>query len=173
MIGIIEIHIPRELADDLEAWRLECEERAREAAAKDKTKTGEFSPDDFIFANEVGGFLDTDNYRKRVLHKLARELELPKLTLQVIRRTIETLAQKKGTVKDVQGVLWHSRAATTSDVYMQEIPVSVQSTINRELRKSCRTHRASRKQSVTTGTVGSTSPQSAVGAKSAEASDTK
>ncbi len=31
------IHVPRELADDLHAWRLECEERAREAAAKDKT----------------------------------------------------------------------------------------------------------------------------------------
>jgi hypothetical protein len=60
-------------------------------------------------------------------------------TFQVIRRTIATLAQKKGTVKDVQGVLRHSRTATTTDVYMQEIPESVQATvnsINRELRKS-------------------------------------
>ncbi len=72
------IHIPRELADDLQSWRLECEQRAREAAAKDRTKSALLSPDDFIFANEVGGFLDTDNYRKRVLHKLARELKLPK-----------------------------------------------------------------------------------------------
>jgi hypothetical protein len=32
------------------------------------------------------------------LHKLADELELPKLTVHVIRRTITTLAQKKGTV---------------------------------------------------------------------------
>ena len=66
-----------------------------------------------------------------------QELELPKLTFQVIRRTIATLAQKKGTVKDVQGVLRHSRAATTTDVYMQEIPESVQTTvdaINAELR---------------------------------------
>jgi hypothetical protein len=42
-------------------------------------------------------------------------------------------------VKDVQGVLRHSRTATTTDVYMQEIPESVQATvnsINRELRKS-------------------------------------
>jgi integrase len=158
------IHIPRDLADDLEAWRLECEEQAREAAAKDKTKSPKLSPDDFIFANEVGGFLDTDNYRKRVLHKLARELELPKLTFQVIRRTIATLAQKKGTVKDVQGVLRHSRAATTSDVYMQEIPASVQSTINsinRELRKPSGAQRARRKQSVTTGTVGSSASKSA------------
>jgi hypothetical protein len=48
----------------------------------------------------------------------------------VIRRTIATLAQKKGTVKDVQGLLRHSRAATTTDVYMQEIPESVQATVN-------------------------------------------
>ncbi len=65
-----------------------------------------------------------------MLHKLARNLELPKLTFQVIRWTIATLAQKKGTVKEVQGVLWHSRAATTTDVYMQEIPASVQATVN-------------------------------------------
>ena len=74
--------------------------------------------------------MDTGNYRKRVLHKLARELELPKLTFQVIRRTIATLAEKKGTVKDVQGLLRHSRAATTTDVYMQEIPESVRATVN-------------------------------------------
>ena len=82
--------------------------------------------------------MDTGNYRKRVLHKLARDLGLPKLTFQAIRRTIATLAQKKGTVKDVQGLLRHSRAATTTDVYMQEIPESVQATINAihaELRK--------------------------------------
>ena len=59
-----------------------------------------------------------------------RNLELPKLTFQVIRRTIAMLAQKKGTVKDVQGLLGHSRAATTTDVYLQEIPESVQATVN-------------------------------------------
>jgi integrase len=118
------IHIPRSLADDLQQWQTQCPDA---------------SPEAFIFANQAGGFLDTDNYRKRVLHKLARDLKLPKLTFQVIRRTIATLAQKKGTVKDVQGVLRHSRTATTTDVYMQEIPESVQATVNsisRELRKS-------------------------------------
>lgn len=74
--------------------------------------------------------MDTDNFRKRVLHKLARDLKLPKLTFQVIRRTIATLAQKKGTMKDVQGLMRHSRTATTTDVYMQQIPDSVQSTVN-------------------------------------------
>jgi len=51
------------------------------------------SPEAFIFPNRAGGFLDSSNFRNRVLHKLAEELELPKLTFQVIRRTIATLAQ--------------------------------------------------------------------------------
>jgi integrase len=124
------IHIPLNLADDFQQWREQCPDP---------------SPDAFMFANQTGGFLDTDNFRKRVLHKLARDLELPKLTFQVIRRTIATLAQKKGTVKDVQGVMRHSRTATATDVYMQEIPESVQATvnsINRELRiSSAKNHR--------------------------------
>jgi integrase len=109
------VHLPKELAEDLWLWKQECPDA---------------SPDAFIFPDAKGGFMDTGNYRKRVLHTLARELELPKLTFQVIRRTIATLAQKKGTVKDVQGLLRHSRAATTTDVYMQEIPESVRATVN-------------------------------------------
>ena len=91
-----------------------------------------------------------------MLHKVARDLELPKLTFQVIRRTIATLAQKKGTVKDVQGVMRHSRTATTTDVYMQEIPESVQSTINfinSELRKSKAAVRKSPRKSASIGIV--------------------
>jgi hypothetical protein len=40
--------------------------------------------------------MDSNNYRNRVLHGLARELELPKLTFQVIRRTIATLRRRRG-----------------------------------------------------------------------------
>lgn len=76
-----------------------------------------------------GRRLASTDYRKWTLHKLARDLKLPKLTFQVIRRTIATLAQEKGTVNDVQGLLRHSRAATTTDVYMQEIPESVRATV--------------------------------------------
>ncbi len=42
-------------------------------------------------------------------------------------------------MKDVQGVMRQSRTATTTDVYMPEIPASVQATItsiNKELRGS-------------------------------------
>ncbi|MGC9225052.1 MAG: site-specific integrase [Terracidiphilus sp.] len=97
--SLATVHLPKDLAKQLAAWRQQAPDP---------------SPEAFIFPNQDGGFLDTDNYRKRVLHKLAKDLGLPKLTFQVIRRTIATLAQKKGTVKDVQGVLRHSRTATTN-----------------------------------------------------------
>ncbi len=64
-----------------------------------RTRLGRFhtiaKPRAFIFPNADGGFVDTDKYRKRTLHTLARDLKLPKLTFQVIRRTIATLALKK------------------------------------------------------------------------------
>jgi len=63
------LHIPRQLADDLQAWRLECEEKAKEAFSKGTRKSASLSEDVFIFENEDGGFIDTDNYRKRVLHQ--------------------------------------------------------------------------------------------------------
>jgi hypothetical protein len=72
-----------------------------------------------------------------VLHTLAVRLGLPKLTFQVIRRTIATLVQHLGSVKDVQGLLRHMRAPTTTDTYQQGIPGGVASTlnsINRQLR---------------------------------------
>jgi len=50
----------------------------------------------------------------------------------------ESKPRKKGTPKDIQGPLRHSRLATTTDVYMREIPESVKATIeaiNKEVRK--------------------------------------
>jgi len=38
--------------------------------------------------------------------------------------------QHCSTIKDVQGILRNLRAATTTDIYMQEIPQSVQATID-------------------------------------------
>jgi len=122
------VHLPEGLANELWLWKQECPNPSSEA---------------FIFPNarkrggaEKNSFIRTDNYRSRVLKKLARELGLPKLNFQVLRRTMATLAQTKGGVKDVQGILGHSKADTTVNVYMQEIEESVKQTqdaIYREL----------------------------------------
>jgi integrase len=100
-----------------------------------KQECRDSSPEAFIFPNarkrmgaKKNGFIRTDNYRARVLKKLAEKLGLPKLNFQVLRRTVATLAQTKGSVKDVQGILGHSKADTTVNVYMQEIEESVKQT---------------------------------------------
>jgi integrase len=95
------------------------------------------SPEAFIFPNarkrngaKRNGFIRRDNYRARVLRTLAAKLGLAKLNFQVLRRTMATPAQTKGGVKDVQGVLGHSKADTTVNVYMQQIEAGVKSTLD-------------------------------------------
>ena len=122
------VHLPEGLANELWLWKQECRDSSAEA---------------FIFPNahkrngaKKNGFIRTDNYRARVLKKLAEKLGLAKLNFQVLRRTMATLAQTKGGVKDVQGILGRSKADTTVNVYMQEIEESVKQTqdaIYREL----------------------------------------
>ena len=63
-----------------------------------------------------------------MLKPLAEKLGLPKLNFQVLRRTMATLAQTKGNVKDVQTILGHSKADTTVNVYMQPIEEGVKQT---------------------------------------------
>src|SRR5215831_17637895 len=68
--------------------------------------------------------------RARVMKRLGKELGLKKLNFQVLRRTIATLAQTKGSVKDVQGVLGHSKPDITANVYMQQIESGVRQTLD-------------------------------------------
>ena len=65
--------------------------------------------------------MDAGNHRNRILNQLAEKLGLPKLNFQVLRRTMATLAQRKGSVKDIQAHLRHSKADTTANEYMQEL----------------------------------------------------
>ena len=116
------VYLPQGLANELWLWRQECPDP---------------SPEGFIFPNSrkrngarMNGFIRTDNYRARVLKKLAAELGLPKLNFQVLRRTIATLAQTKGSVKDVQAILGHSKPDITATVYMQPIEEGVRQTLD-------------------------------------------
>jgi integrase len=101
---------PRGMVDDLWLWKQECPDSSLDA---------------FIFPNTDGGFMDTGNYRNRILAPLAEKLGLLKLNFQVLRRTMATLAQGEGSVKDIQAHLRHSKADTTANEYMQELPESV------------------------------------------------
>ena len=106
-----KMHLPDGLATELTLWKLECPNP---------------SPEAFMFPNADGGFMDTSNYRSRILKPLADGLGIPKLNFQVLRRRMATRAQNLGSVKDIQSHLRHSRADTTANEYMQELPESVQ-----------------------------------------------
>jgi integrase len=114
--SLTDVHLPAGLAEELRLWKQEN----TKASAK-----GFVSPDAFIFPNTRGGFMDTGNYRNRVLNPLAEKLGLPKLNFQVMRRTMATQAQSMGSVKDIQAHLRHAKADTTANEYMQELPESV------------------------------------------------
>jgi integrase len=126
--SLTKIPIAQALAEELLAWRQQCMEEQQRRRHKGGLSAD--NPEAFIFPGRNGGFIDSSNYRKRVLHKLAKELGLPKLTFQVIRRTIASLAKDKGHVKDIQGMMRHSRLATTTDVYMQSLESGVRSTVD-------------------------------------------
>jgi integrase len=117
--SLTQVPIADVLANEIVEYREECRKQGKDT-----------SPDAFMFPGRFGGPMDSSNYRHRVLHKLAEELELPKLTFQVIRRTIATLGKTKGHVKDIQGMMRHSKASTTTDVYMQSLEPEVRMAIN-------------------------------------------
>ena len=117
--SLTKVPIAEVLANEIMEYREGCRKKGKDT-----------SPDAFMFPGRFGGPMDSSNYRHRILHKLARELDLPKLTFQVIRRTIATLGKTKGHVKDIQGMMRHSKASTTTDVYMQSLEPEVRTAIN-------------------------------------------
>ncbi len=117
--SLTKVPIADVLADEIVDYREECRRKGQDT-----------SPGGFMFPGRFGGPMDSSNYRHRVLHKLARELGFPKLNFQVIRRTIATLGKTKGHPKDIQGLMRHTRLATTMDIYMQSLEKEVRTAIN-------------------------------------------
>ncbi|MBA3912675.1 MAG: tyrosine-type recombinase/integrase [Acidobacteriales bacterium] len=112
------VPVPDRLAAELQQWRQRSQWPADE---------------DFIFPNCQGGALCYENFSKRVLALIAIKLGLPKLTFQVLRRSYATraVAEQKGSLKDVQAQLRHSRPDTTLQNYVKEVPESVFASVNR------------------------------------------
>jgi integrase len=112
--SLTDVHLPPALTEELRLW---------------KSENPKARPDSFIFPNTRGGFLDTKNYRNRVLMPLAEKLGVPKVNFQILRRTMATQAQSMGSVKDIQAHLRHAKADTTANEYMQKLPESVKTMV--------------------------------------------
>jgi integrase len=94
----------------------------------DWVETHPGNPDDLIFANRDGGPRNAKNELNRMLKPAAKRAGLGKVTFQMLRRTFATLA--RGTLKDIQTQMRHSKPDTTAAVYMQPIGADVQRMVN-------------------------------------------
>jgi len=79
--SLSKVHLPDGLANELRRWKLKCKDRSAEA---------------LVFPNTGRGFIDTANYRFRVLKPLAEKLGIEKLNFQTLRQTLETQPQRMG-----------------------------------------------------------------------------
>ncbi len=91
------------------------------------------SAEEFVFPNTDGDVHRLDNYRADVLRpaldRIAQETGIQGIDFRACRRTCATHLSKHGSIKDVQAHLRHSRATTTLDVYVQEIPEAVRAAV--------------------------------------------
>lgn len=83
-------------------------------------------PDDLVFQSPVKGApMRDNNILVRHIKPVGRELGIGWVNWQVLRRSCATwLDQANVNVKDAQGLMRHSRASTTQDVYQQVVPES-------------------------------------------------
>ncbi|MCP5113594.1 MAG: tyrosine-type recombinase/integrase, partial [bacterium] len=83
-------------------------------------------PDDLVFQSVVTGSpMRDNNILTRHIKPAARKLGIGWVNWQVLRRSFATWLQQSGVdVKDAQGLMRHSRASTTQDVYQQIVPES-------------------------------------------------
>ena len=85
-------------------------------------------PDALVFQSVAKGApMRDNNILTRHITPAARKLNMGFVNWQVLRRSCATWLQQAGVdVKDAQGILRHSRASTTQDVYQQLVPESQQ-----------------------------------------------
>ena len=90
-------------------------------------------PDDLVFQSVAKGApMRDNNILCRHIKPAARKLGMEWVNWQVLRRSCATWLQQAGVdVKDAQGIMRHSRASTTQDVYQQLVPESQQRAIQK------------------------------------------
>ena len=83
-------------------------------------------PDDLVFQSLVKGApMRDNNILTRHIKPAAERLRMPWVNWQVLRRSFATWLKMAGAdVKDAQGLMRHSRASTTLDIYQQFVPES-------------------------------------------------
>ena len=139
---LTQVYLPDALVTELKEWRKE----PKGWTVRRGLKEGD---NDFIFANsENGNFIFKENWVHRNLNKMVCEAfhtgkcakrnstkchgeNIPKVSFQVLRRTVATYAQGLGSAKDIQTLLRHTKVDTSQDHYIQPMQESVRGTVDK------------------------------------------
>jgi integrase len=83
-------------------------------------------PEDLVFQSPMKGLeMRDNNVLCRHIKPAARELQIPWVNWQVLRRSHATWLKMSGAdIKDAQAQMRHSRATTTLEIYQQFVPES-------------------------------------------------
>jgi integrase len=90
-------------------------------------------PNDLVFQGlRFGRPMRDNNILSRHIKPAARKLGLDFVNWQVLRRSFGTWLKIAGAdVKDTQALMRHSRVSTTMDIYVQDVPESQRSAVNK------------------------------------------
>ena len=90
-------------------------------------------PESLVFSSLVKGRpMRDNNILVRHIKPAALKLGIPWVNWQVLRRSFATWLKMTGAdVKDAQGLMRHSRASTTLDIYQQSVPESQKRAVQR------------------------------------------
>jgi integrase len=120
--NLLTVVIPDDLATELSEYR---------GPVTNGRRTRLWTADDnFIFSTKEGTIMHKENTLNRVFKPVRIKLKLPVLNFLVLRRTMATLSQHAGSVKDIQAQLRHRGPDVAAQEYMQPIPDSVRKMVN-------------------------------------------
>ena len=104
-----------QLADTLMAYKIECKKKGLALGLGDAPE--------YVFTNEKGGFMDVNNWRRRVFNKALEKAKLRRIRIHDTRHTYATLRLSKGdNVTDVSKQLGHHSVKLTLDIYNHWLP---------------------------------------------------
>ena len=90
-------------------------------------------PNDLVFQSvKSGSPMRDNNILARHIKPAARKLDLGFVNWRCLRTSYGTWLKRCGAdMKDIQGQLRHSRISTTMDIYIQDIPASRRSAVDK------------------------------------------
>ena len=117
------VDMSQHLADTMKAYRLECKKKG--------LKSGQGGLPKYLFQNNQGGMVDTNNWRRRVFKKVLEKAKLRSIRIHDLRHTYATLRINAGhNINDVSGQLGHSSLKMTLDTYTHWMPGKQKSEID-------------------------------------------